>query len=134
MKLTKQQAIEEHRKMWNWIANYYKEIVNGAERCIVEDPLKELNILNLKKKYFKQYSYLTIRCDCFCCEYDSYYKSDCQNCPLQWPNLIRQDRAYCSGPFGLYTKIWEASGRMKVDVIECEKLAEQIANLKEKEQ
>lgn len=33
MDLTKEQAIQEHRKMWNWIADQYK---NGCIKYIYE--------------------------------------------------------------------------------------------------
>lgn len=72
MKLTKQQAIEGRRKMWNWIADEIKK-----EKCIC-------NIVILKIRYCKQNS-LDLFCNCFCCEYTaSKHSDDCSLCPLDW--------------------------------------------------
>lgn len=57
MKLTKQQTIEGHRKMWNWIADEIEK--RRRTVCIVE----------LKMEYCKN-NHLELRKWCFCCEYN----------------------------------------------------------------
>ena len=72
--ITKKQAIAEHRKMWQWIA---------------EETLKRKKIV-YKKEYMKEYfPNEDIRCNCFCCEYDKQKTNPeenigCKFCPLDW--------------------------------------------------
>lgn len=80
--MTKKEAVENHRKMWRWIA---------------EETLKR------QRKVFKD-EYLSlvyedIINDCFCCEYVSQFTDECCSiCPITWPG------GRCSGYNGLYTK------------------------------
>ena len=78
MQLTKEQAIIEHRKMWNWIADQYKnrtdllkktECVDGLKHCYTNATFPDE----------------TIEYDCFCCEYDYQYDEIgiCKHCPLE---------------------------------------------------
>ena len=68
IKLTKQQAIEGHRKMWNWIAD---EIERQKSECCIP----------LLKQCYCYKNKLTLIEDCFCCEYNNHYIK-CQKCPL----------------------------------------------------
>lgn len=64
MELTREEAISEHRKMWNWIADEIeKEKRDGIQW--------------LKNKYCAQNN-LELRSDCFCCEYT---QRNCSACP-----------------------------------------------------
>ena len=81
MQLTKEQAIQEHRKMWNWIADQYDRGSNE-------------HIGRLKELYFKNIydGIINIPTGCFPCEYTrqnkdmiSSYAYKCNECPLQWP-------------------------------------------------
>ena len=106
MELTKERAIEEHRKMWNWIAEQYEN---------VSEVLIELhNIDRLKNYYIKEnHSELEdyeIDYNCFCCEYDDQFDGDCLHCPLEWGG------AYSS----------------RDDFVLCGKIARKIANLPER--
>ena len=109
MKLTKQQAIEGHRKMWNWIADE------------IEKQKSEYWIPSLKECYCYE-NKLTLISDCFCCEYNNNYK-ECPKCPLDWI-----ESSYCCGDEKslyhrvLYPKRWQ----------EQADLARQIANLPER--
>ncbi len=73
MKLTKEQAIAEHRKMWRWIA----EETEKQKRCITKLKYCLLHLRN--RSEFPLH-------ECFCCEYD--YCTDnnnmCQSCPIDW--------------------------------------------------
>ena len=56
MKLTKQKAIEEHRKMWNWIADQYEK------GCVTD-------IHALKSEYMGETGLEgRLLHNCFCCE------------------------------------------------------------------
>ena len=123
MKLTKTQAIEEHRKMWNWIAD-------ETERR--REPVG-------KYSYLKKYIYTgegltkygTIKDNCFLCEYtvNQSYRN-CSSCPLDWAvgeNKVR----YCTESESLFTKWYKAFA--VDDWRTCAILAREIANLKEKQ-
>lgn len=73
MGLTKEQAIEEHRKMWRWIA------IETQKRQI---PVKKEEYL---KKYFPDESIIK---NCFCCEYDGF--SECAYCPIYWNSSLKK--------------------------------------------
>ncbi len=72
MKLTREQAIEEHRKMWNWIT---------------DETLKRKHCVS-KEDYFKEHAeYRKIpRNECWCCEYDN--EHCCKFCPIDWGNEV----------------------------------------------
>lgn len=79
MKLTFDQAVEEHRKMWNWISEKLK-----YQEC-------SSDFLNLKKFYIAEYFPTEeIESSCFCCEYLNNIciknpPSVCESCPIIWP-------------------------------------------------
>lgn len=110
MKLTKQQAIEGHRKMWNWIAD---EIEREKRTCCIPD---------LKLVYCR-INNLFLRRLCFCCEYSGDNDPYCDKCPIDWIKT-----KHCSdGEKSLY--------RLVADAITWQKqaeLARTIANLSEK--
>lgn len=79
MKLTREQAIAEHRKMWLWIS-----------RQIMKDYEKHGAV---KEPYWYKCDYLncnfpdeTVKSKCFCCEYTkSLDENNCEEiCPLYW--------------------------------------------------
>lgn len=76
MELTRQQAITEHRKMWNWIANDIEQ--NGWNW--------ENSIENKKKEYLVLNGYGDdIYADCFCCHYVEQRELNClEQCLLNW--------------------------------------------------
>lgn len=111
MELTKQQAIESHRKMWNWIADEIER-----QQCLCCIPL-------LKQCYCHK-NKLTLIADCFCCEYNNNY-IECPKCPLDWIETSH----CCNNEKSLYYRIlWTESWQEQAD------LARQIANLPEKEE
>lgn len=85
MKLTREQAIAEHRKMWLWIS-----------RQIMKDYTKYGKVETIYQ-YKVDYSNMycegeIIRSKCFCCEYVAQIDGMCMfNCPLWWndKNTIR---------------------------------------------
>ena len=110
MELTKQQAIEGHRKMWNWIADK------------IEKDKSTYDIPMLKIFYCKK-NKLVLRNRCFCCEYSSYFDLRCEKCPVDW---VKTERCY-DNEKSLYRLVVEAFAWQ-----EQAELARTIANLPEK--
>ena len=126
MELTKQQAIQEHRKMWNWIADRYKA---GEKHYIRE----------LKKLYIHiAYPGESLLSDCFCCE--SVLEESCSSCPLIWGETEDATCEYSNAwdymqgkTTGIYAQLRMLTIRKDFDNLEAECLARQIANLPERE-
>lgn len=119
-KLTREEAIELHKKMWNWIA----------------DETERTGLLISKSDYFMLAG---AQCrsipahTCYCCEYDRHRNSlnhngRCKYCPLDWGskcNLLMCIYKEKKGDNnGLYAR-WLRTQ----DIKERVKLARQIANL-----
>ena len=109
--MTKQEAIENHRKLWNWIADEIEMTQQDKE----------------KGDYFEDWSWADIPAnECFCCEYvritDPRY--DCRCCPISWG----EDEPRCSGRNVLYS-LWHCTSDLDKRV----KYARQIAELPEAE-
>ena len=70
-KLTKQKAVEEHRKMWNWIAD---ELMKG-----------KYTVVMLKEKYCDMREVDPLN-TCFCCAYAEQIDKEerCKYCPIEW--------------------------------------------------
>lgn len=127
MVLTRKQAITEHRKMWNWIADQIIKL------------RKLIDVYSYKKAYLYRKRLFDIRNNCFLCEYSkSYFYSLCKNCPLDWGYVADDVEWFCpceGNPFssneeeyGLWwkcqkAKTWEEQAR----------IAREIANLPERE-
>lgn len=78
MKLTREQAIAEHRKMWLWIS-----------RQIMKDYVKNRmvrTIYSYKCVYLNNvYPNERVKSRCFCCEYVTQHGINCyKDCPLYW--------------------------------------------------
>lgn len=128
MELTKERAIEEHRKMWNWIADQYEKVSDVLLKYHYIDALKEYyirtNLPNLG----------SIASNCFCCEYDEQYEGICENCPLEWGGEYIGCLHLDNGDAGLYELIDMLTDEdsCKNDFLLCGKIARQIANLPER--
>lgn len=147
-KLTREQAIEEHRKMWNWIAD-------EIEKSEGSKSLRGL--FYIKRKYLHQFEgtdFYDIYYDCFLCEYCEYtlYPNnspskytdikcdDGKLCPLKWKNgcCITSEYAYFHN---LFDKLLELNEPLSITLIrkkekithKCVELARKIANLPEKD-
>ena len=117
MNLTKEQAIEGHRKMWNWIADKIEE---RKDTCIIKLLKSRYTIINEIRGLTEK---------CFCCEYNrKQWCEDCSKCPLDWGS--KTNRLMCThknkekdfkGLYSLcdYAKTWQ----------EQVELARKIANL-----
>lgn len=86
--MTKKEAVENHRKMWRWIAEE-----------TLREKRKVYKYEYLLKLYGHQYEYDDICNECFCCEYASQFTNDeCHICPVVWPT------GFCGARDGLYAK------------------------------
>ena len=115
MKLTKNEAIANHRKMWNWIA---EETLK--QKCKVD-----------KQDYFETHEMTDIPFSyCYCCEYtiDIDYV-DCSCCPIDWGGKYGTcNHRDTLGDFkGLYA-LWCD----ETDYIKAAELAKKIAGLPER--
>lgn len=105
--MTKQEAIKNHRAMWNWIADQ------------IEERKQALNIGVLKYRYLHHVYNGYASHNCFCCEYDDEHDDHvCSHCPLVWPE------GHC---IVLYKVCCESH-----DYNEQAKYARKIANLPER--
>ena len=121
MNMTKQEAIENHRKLWSWLADTAEK-----ENRVVE-----------KEEYFCEFKLPFIENDCCCCEYTLQFdtKHDgffvmCSHCPVMWKSNNRTNEFMCEKG-GEYSEWKEALFRK--DVPEFIRLARIIANLPERE-
>lgn len=123
MELTREQAITEHRKMWNWIAD-----------CIEKFKMV-IDIVDQKRRYCMENIRYPVKNYCFLCEYtcNKNWEQDCKKCPIKWPSEFYE--LPCEGEaweddeekYGLWwrcntAKTWQEQAR----------LARQIANLPER--
>ena len=123
MKLTKEQAIVNHRKLWNWIANKTEERGRKVEK---EDYFRENGITD------------KVHALCYCCEFAGQFTFSnivvvdrCDFCPIKWGDNAN---ATCSfdgkGSLNIYNN-WRASGIID-DYNNSAQLACEIANLPER--
>ena len=119
MKLTREEAIANHRKMWNWIA----------------DETERLERVVLKPEYFKEHSIshndFPVRF-CYCCSFDlTYYSLPlCGACPINWG--VDTEMNACCNKKSPYEK-WDIIVKYYPnDWKSAAKLAREIANLPER--
>lgn len=127
--MTREQAIEEHRKMWRWIADQYRK---GRNEFIVD----------LKMEYVTEiFGVYEIRNNCFCCEYandqaDIHECIMCDCCPIEWKSHVELfpcvDRYEVDDFKGLYEYTSFLSRDVSKNRNEIIRLAEEIANLPER--
>lgn len=123
--MTRAQAIKEHRKMWNWIA----DTAEKEHRFVT----KEEYIYQSHLKYNKLVS------NCFCCEYnDSFSDIGCNHCPLIWYEGQKERMkkglryTYClnhNSPYRVYDNIFEIGE--EIDIKFFIEAVREIANLPE---
>ena len=136
--LTKEQAIAEHRKMWNWIADRLEEHHPGYD------------VYMYKMEYMeKNFPYDNIRNDCFCCQYavqendDNDLTNFCVNCPLIWGTETNTNEFFCErGNYDIPIEdlslfdygLWIYADKLTQNgyYSEAAKVARQIANLPER--
>lgn len=120
MNLTREQAIEEHRKMYNEMADE----IEKNKRSIKY-------VAKWKEHYINEIGFLDFNNDCFLCQYtiDKFPRERCEfTCPLMWGEKLGDTcmvTEYGDGLFRrlLYAESWQEQAA----------LASQIANLPERE-
>lgn len=102
MKLTKERAIAEHRKMWLWISRQIMKDYSASR-------MVRLTYFYKRKYLNKFYPNEMIEQECFCCEYvkQSGIINCYKNCPLYWNN--KHTEYTCSEHFGYYNIITRMS-------------------------
>lgn len=135
-------AIENHRKMWNWIADAYESemwnrIADAYESGVVP------SVGQLKQKYLDMTGNENILGNCFLCDYagsspgDSNYAYDCSKCLLDWGTPSNSsvtegfcmDRLYLNDEDGLYGQLIGLVYSKPRDFKEKSDIARKIANL-----
>ena len=97
MKLTREQAIEEHRKMWLWISRQIMKdyVANEKVRTVYSYKCDYLNCNFPNEK---------VKSKCFCCEYVIQHGESCrEDCLLYWNDKCTE--FVCNDYFGYYNII-----------------------------
>lgn len=99
--ISKEEAIKNHRVMWNWIADQYEKGSNRSVRF-----LKREYINTMDPKYNAR---IKLHASCYCCYYaginnivgaDNRYMFNCDQCPVVWPSYAEEGMC-CEGPLGI---------------------------------
>ena len=119
MNLTREEAIANHRKMWNWIA----------------DETERLERVVLKPEYFKEHNISHNDFPvhfCYCCDFDSQSLSLplCSACPINWG--VDTEIKACCNKKSSYKKWVTVVKHYSDDWKSAAKLAREIANLPER--
>lgn len=135
--MTKQEAVQKHRDMWNWIADRYEEHERGEEsNCTLGDLI---SVYDMKCKYLRDVLDMEDHempfHKCFCCEYDSIESfSKCTRCPVLWGNEedknIYNVGFYCERSGSPYMNVVNAAKH--ADFSNAAKFARIVANLPER--
>lgn len=122
MGLTRKEAIQKCRDMWNWIA----------------DETEKLGRIVKKEEYFEKHGLQVPEHYCYLCEYtldeDDFdcRTVDCWECPL---NFGVEGRYACENPESPYKQWWYAITNLEESTIaEIAGLAREVANLPEREE
>ena len=110
MILTREEAIENHRKMWNWIA----------------DETEKRKKIVFKEEYFIEHNLNSCFLDCYCCHYTHINRSpSCETCPVEWGG----ETGICTDKDSPYFRF---SLTHYYDYKSAAKYAREIANLPER--
>lgn len=136
--ISKEEAIKNHRAMWNWIADQYEKGSNQRVRFLKREYIDTMDP-NRDERIKKLYA------SCYCCYYaginnivgaDNEYMFNCDQCPVVWPSYAGEGMC-CEGTsrtIGLYEFIEECTDvYMRFDEIRdiLVELCRLVANLPE---
>ena len=108
--MTREEAIENHRKMWNWIAD---ETEKRKKIVFIEE-------------YFIEHNLNSCFLDCYCCHYTHINRSpNCETCPVAWGG----ETGICIDKDSPYFRF---SSTQYYDYKNAAKYAREIANLPER--
>ena len=82
-KLTKERALELHRRMWG---DMRAELGNNPTRFARA---------KFKKKWCAEHGFKNVMSNCFLCEYDEQNNGDCNYCLIDWSPLTVDKQPYC---------------------------------------
>lgn len=89
MKLTREKALELHRKMWSDMRKDLGDCPSHFER------------IEYKENWCNCNGYAGILNDCFLCEYVEKYNLPCDDCPIDWSSLSNEPNNYtCMAHYG----------------------------------
>lgn len=139
--ISKEEAIKNHRTMWNWIADQYEKGCNTSIRF-----LKKKYLLKTLDSNPELMASITSHACCYCCYYAGvnglannnyrYYRFNCDQCPIVWPSYAEEGMC-CEGPLsmiGVYEFIDDLTvSRIDIDNVRdiLVKLCRFVANLPE---
>lgn len=87
--LTKERALELHRKMWGDMQRDLGDCPSSLER------------IKYKENWCNCNGYAWILNDCFLCEYAEKYNLPCDDCPIDWSSLSDEPNNYtCMAYYG----------------------------------
>ena len=111
--LTREQAIAEHRKMWNWIADNLESM--------------KMSVYTLKQMYCNENEWNLLN-NCFLC---NYCDQICEKCPLYWGEEVESSTTFCEPVDSKVYISWIKADRLSTqgDYKEAAKLSRKIANL-----
>ncbi len=95
-KLTREKALELHRRMW------------GDMRAALGNNPTYIARMNFKKKWCAEHGFKNVMSHCFLCEYDEQKNGDCDCCLIDWSPLTFDGEPHC------YDWYCTADGRYKV--------------------
>lgn len=115
--ISKEEAIKNHRAMWNWIADQYEKGNNKRVQILKREYIDTMDP-NRDERIKKLYV------SCYCCYYaginnivgaDNEYMFNCDQCPVVWPSYAGEGMC-CEGTsrtIGLYEFIEECTAFYK---------------------
>ena len=114
MSMTKKEAIENHKKMWNWIA---------------EKTLERKRIVKKYEYFLENKRSIVPLSRCYCCEYDIEHSVEypCSSCPIDFKGDNSFYKYFCMSKKSAFRNWLEAK-----DYTKRAELARQIANLPER--
>lgn len=98
--ISKEEAIKNHRAMWNWIADQYEKGSNQRVRFLKREYIDTMDPNRDER--------IKLHESCYCCYYaginnivgiENMYMFNCDQCPVVWPSYAREGMC-CEGPSG----------------------------------
>lgn len=135
--ISKEEAIKNHRAMWNWIADQYEKGSNKRVRFLKREYIDTMDP--------NRDARVELHASCYCCYYaginnivgaDNRYMFNCDQCPVVWPSYAKEGMCCeeSSSTIGLYEFIEECTDvYMRIDEIRdiLVKLCRLVADLPE---
>lgn len=109
-RISKEEAIKNHRAMWNWIADQYEKGSNKRVRFLKREYIYTMDP--------NRDAHAILYASCYCCYYaglnnivgvENKYMFNCDQCPIVWPSYAEEGMC-CEGTsratwIGLYKLI-----------------------------